>query len=978
MFKLIVLIFPLHIYGQGMSITSLIQEGVTAREKAQMTQASLWFSKAGQTALESSDWINYARSVAWQAEVLSWSMKPDSARRLLSQAEDVCTQRAGNTHPSVWILKTMRLEVIRLEGKGNKALKNEDVLANYWKNQSKTHPEGLGMCYLYLGKIRSDLGDFGGAVKELEAAELIFKAASAQQPYMLQDVYAFLCNVYTFLGEREKALLYLSKAQALARQYNPAPHFRTANLYRLEGTLAALSGNFEGAIAKYKIGLRELDSYPEMKEMRAVLWSNLSLMLAKTGAFEPSIEAAQTAQAIYEEGYGKKHQKLVKVLSNLAICHETKSNYIEAYRYSRRALQCLAPDWTPANEFDLPGLETFNNTFLFLLKMTEAGKYAQAIYEGNNDQRFLETAFRAYDWTVESIDRMRNELLTEEAQLSFQSYEQFRDCYDYALHAVWLLYQKTGKEEYLQKALAYTEKRKSGLLYAALQKRKALQFSKIPTALLEKEQQMKSTLKQARTAYFEAQTEATDENTLLTLKNKMQEADAQHNRFLHQLDKEYPEYYEVRYAPNIPRLADLKEYLRKNESTLLEYYIGGEADSALYVIRADGQQCELKRIPFDSTFALSVQEYLGLISDPAQTLKEGNDFNYFQNLCERSHQLYRFLLGDMLRADDRNVIIIPSDILYYLPFEMLLESPSAETKVNYSGLNWILKNHTVRYGFSTGVMMAAENRLVQASHLFAGFAPDASGTKESGSNRSSATLRFAPEEVRSLTQLLNGASFTGPASNLKNLREAAQQYRILHIASHAVTNEENPLLSYISLGDTTRLFAYDIYDWQIASELTVLSACNTGSGLLQGGEGVMSIARAFRYAGCPNLLVSLWQVDDESTREIMESFYRHLKAGMPKHGALQQAKLDYLTAKHKTHPYFWAPFVLLGDNYPIDKGHNLPFYYLLWAGAGILSVLVFIWWKKKRAATPAPGTPLFILREKNFFLMPDHEMPAPE
>jgi CHAT domain-containing protein len=921
-----------------------------AREKGGLTQAIALFSKAQQLSASSGDWVQYARAAALQAEAMSWSMKPDSARWLLGKAEEVCTQQAGNNHPSVWMIKNMRLEVIRLEGKGNKAIKNEEVLTTYWKNQSKTHPEGLGTCYLYLGKIRSDLGDFGGAVRELESAELIFKASAGQQQYYLQDVYAFLCNAYTFLGEREKALSCLNKAQDLARQYNPSPHFRTANLHRLRGTLGALGGDFEEAIAEYRVGLQELEYYPEMKEQKAVLWSNLSLMLGKTGAFEPSIQAAETAQAIYEEGYGKKHQKLVKVFSNLAISHETRNDYTQAYRYSRRALQCLAPDWTPRSDFDLPGPETFNNTFLFLLKMTEAGKYAQAIYESGEDQRFLETAFKAYDWTVEAIDRMRNELQTEDAQLSFQNYEQFRDCYDYALHAAWMLYEKTEAENYLQKALAYTEKRKSGLLYAALQKRRALQFSKIPPALLEQEQQLKSNLKQARTAYFEAQTEATGEHTLLTLRSKMQEADAQHNRFLHQLDKDYPEYYEVRYAPTIPSLADLKSYLRKNESTLLEYYVGGEADSALYIIRVDGKNCTLKRLPIDSTFALSLKDYLAIISDPSQTLKEGNDFAYFQNLCDKGHQLYKFLLDGVLQAEDRNLIVIPSDILYYLPFETLLENPSSETKVNYSGLNWVLKNHTVRYGFSTGVMMAAENKYVRVPHFFAGFAPDAPGSSSMAlPSRSASALRFAPEEVRTLSQMLNGTAFIGSTSNLKNLREAAQQYRILHIASHAVTDEENPLLSYISLGDTVRLSAYEIYDWQMASEMAVLSACNTGSGLLAGGEGVMSIARAFRYAGCPNLLVSLWQVDDESTREIMQSFYRHLKAGEAKHIALHHAKLDYLAAKHKTHPYFWAPFVLLGDNYPIEKGQNWPISYLVGGALALLAVVGgMIWWRRRR------------------------------
>lgn len=922
--------------------SGFLGDGMVQRERGELGQATTAFRKAKKLYADQSDFVNFSTAAALEAEVLAWAMKPDSAKKALMQAEELTTNQLGSSHPAVWQLRTLKLEVLRLDGKGDKALKAEEELINYWKKQGPAYIHEQGFCYLYLGKIRSDLGDFGGAIKNLEAAQLIFKAAPAQYAVPLQECYSFLANAYTFLGEPEIARKYLAKSQQIAQQYNPSPHFRTANLQRLRGTLEALNGKFDQAVVYYKSGLSELEQFREMKEAKAVLWSNIALMLGKKGKLDESVAAAQTSLALYEEGYGKRHQKLVKVFSNLAISYETKKNTEQSYAYSRRALQCLAPDWTPKSDFDLPGPESFNNTFLFLLKMTEAGKHAENIYAKNKNGKYLETAFNAYNWTIEAIDRMRNELLTEESQFSFQNYEQFRDCYDYALRAAWMLYERTKEEKYLQKALAYTEKRKSGILFSALQKKQALQFSGIPATVLNEEQTLKTKLNQAKTAWFEAQYEGVDENTLLGLRAKMTETDAAHSRLLQQLESKYPGYYEVRYAPNIPELKDLKAHLKAHKSTLLEYHVGGEADSALYIMRVSANDCQLHRIPIDANFAHVINQFIDLVCDDDQTMSMGNDLAYFKHLCGQSYHLYELLLKPVLTPEDQNIIIIPSDILYYLPFEMLLETPSTETKVNYSGLNWSIKNRTYRYAFSSGIMMTEPKRS-KTPAFFAGFAPDLNGIQANTSRNTTTALRFVSEEVRSLAQLLNGASFIGPESNAANFRRAASEYRILHVASHAVTDEENPLLSYISLGDTTRLAAWQIYDWQIQSDLTVLSACNTGRGSIAGGEGVMSMARAFRYAGCPNLLVSLWQVDDESTRELMEHFYQRLKTGMPKQEALRGAKLEYLAAKHKTHPYFWAPFVLLGDDLPVINDSTLPPWWLFaLAAAGVAAIIWYL------------------------------------
>ncbi|NET34653.1 MAG: CHAT domain-containing protein, partial [Cyanothece sp. SIO1E1] len=105
-------------------------------------------------------------------------------------------------------------------------------------------------------------------------------------------------------------------------------------------------------------------------------------------------------------------------------------------------------------------------------------------------------------------------------------------------------------------------------------------------------------------------------------------------------------------------------------------------------------------------------------------------------------------------------------------------------------------------------------------------------------------------------------------------------------------------------------------------DLAVLSACNTGSGQLVKGDGVLSLSKGFVHAGCPSAVMSLWSVDDFSTSEIMIDFYDYLKKGYTKDEALRKAKLDFIASadKVKKHPFFWAAFVQMGDPVALDLG----------------------------------------------------------
>ncbi|MFK7772197.1 MAG: CHAT domain-containing protein [Saprospiraceae bacterium] len=142
----------------------------------------------------------------------------------------------------------------------------------------------------------------------------------------------------------------------------------------------------------------------------------------------------------------------------------------------------------------------------------------------------------------------------------------------------------------------------------------------------------------------------------------------------------------------------------------------------------------------------------------------------------------------------------------------------------------------------------------------------------------------------------------------------------------------------------------DLYNFFSQSRLAALSACNTGTGQLVKGEGVMSLSRGFIHAGCPSVVMSLWSVDDGSTSKIMENFYQNLRNGKTKDLALRQAKLDYLGSSKKSfqHPYYWAAFVQFGDARPLCESNFFQSKYFKIGGIlFLISLLLFQRFRKK-------------------------------
>jgi CHAT domain-containing protein len=214
------------------------------------------------------------------------------------------------------------------------------------------------------------------------------------------------------------------------------------------------------------------------------------------------------------------------------------------------------------------------------------------------------------------------------------------------------------------------------------------------------------------------------------------------------------------------------------------------------------------------------------------------------------------------------------------------------------------------------------------------------------------------QEVLDVSANFDGKTFLRNAATEKAFRTMAGNGNVLHLSMHAFTNDQEPSFSALIFapGDSLIssdeedgvLYLHELYDVSLKANLAVLSACETGSGRYAKGEGIMSLGRAFCYAGCENILMSLWKANDNSTSEIMKVFFKNLNEGMDKDEALRQSKLSFINAsknKFFTHPYYWSAFIFNGDPEPIHsfsvftKG-NMMFMGLSVILLGIVVVLV--------------------------------------
>jgi CHAT domain-containing protein len=505
--------------------------------------------------------------------------------------------------------------------------------------------------------------------------------------------------------------------------------------------------------------------------------------------------------------------------------------------------------------------------------------------------------------------------------------------YERALGIVNEEYNLSNNEKTLEKAFSFFEKTKSLLLRESLNKISATQYSTISKTILEEEQSINTSITAIERKILEERQnlELKNEDTLKVLNtllfNKKQAKDA----LIAQIKKSYPSYYHSRFDNTSVDFSTFKTYLKPNQ-TVLNYFVG---DSNIYILVINQQQTNFKVVKRD----FPLKQWI-------DTFRLGADKEYktrVRSFVNNAHNLYNKLITPIIDLLPKKVIgqlppqliIIPDDVLGYIPFEALITKPAASA-IKFNQHHYLIQDYVISYNFSATayVSMQQKKHLEEPTYPFLGLAPFSSDSINSTlafNDRSIikkdfGSLPSSGVEVDRLGSMTQGQVFKSNKASCDLFKLMAQHARIVHVSSHGIGNDSLSGLSYLIFApsphsnDNGILYSKDIYNLHLNADLVVLSACETGIGKLRSGEGVMGLSRAFAAAGAKSVVYSLWRANDAVTKSLMIDFYQIMLKGegISKDEALWQAKINYISKEEidaeKRHPFYWAPFVFVGDS----------------------------------------------------------------
>jgi CHAT domain-containing protein len=536
----------------------------------------------------------------------------------------------------------------------------------------------------------------------------------------------------------------------------------------------------------------------------------------------------------------------------------------------------------------------------------------------------------------------------------------------FSQHAILIcntLYDLTKREEYLKQAFYFVELSKSAILYESMQGLNYQRISGVPQEIIVQENGLKVQMAYLKSKlFYELSKGATRNSSRIGLiENQLETLTKKYQAHLQKIQKEHPKYHALKYNYDLAGLEEIQAKLAPNE-VFLQYAI---TDSFVFVLA-------IQKDSIQRQMSFSNKSIVEIIKELHHALKN-NEANIYQ---DRSNELHPMLLGsfsDFIK--EKKLIISPDAELNYIPFGALprapLETQHASNTV-YANISYLIEEHPICYTYSATLFLKSlEIKPSKALKNIAIWSPDFKNMDsvlvKKGFGQVLSELPGAKEEANLIATMFETIPFLANDASEFRFKEIANQYAVLHIATHGILQDTEPLFSGLILDDRGEedgiLHTFELYNMDLNASLAVLSACNSGVGQVEKGAGVLSIARGFTYAGVPNIIMSNWSVSDWSTVELMESFYTYLKKGLPKDEALQKAKIDYLKKQRTTRtalaPFYWGGFVLLGNTDPVDQlisSSNSFSYLTLGLGAVfliILVVIIFLYFKNKNKSQQA-------------------------
>lgn len=743
---------------------------------------------------------------------------------------------------------------------------------HYYTAEQLHNYDILEYCLLPMANNYTKLGAFERSETILKVAESM--ASKKDNNQKLIAVYNNLSIVYQSQGYYKKAAKLLTKTAALKG-------LSTLQKARILGNIALVHVRLKQLDSALIYAQKSLKLNPKNLELAQKLASITALYYQNKNKFLEAEISYKKAISIADQLYGSKSREFIKSSINLA------HFYIKQEQ-----------------------LEKGKTLFLDCLKIQQylsVDNTLKTIHEGLGTIAFLKNdlnaAIQHYKNGLKANSNLKNTLTSDVSKIRLMAENNALS--EKIIEAYYLLYQSTKKDKYAMAALNISENNKASIVtdqlrqYASKTTSKNTLFKEETALKLRKNQLLhRRMLEEKKQKTANIATLKDINNSLNIISNKIQ-------KLSQKIQVTYPNIYKP--TPELTQ-KNIFKLLKNKEQLLIEFFVGSES---VYVFSiSKNKSLSFRKIKNKAFLQEEIRLFYDLFANNGGTKIHSN----IQKYKQLAHQLYLKLIAPEIQiASYTSLIIIPDAAIALLPFDALLTTPT--THSNFSKLPYLLHQTELIYNASIQIMRLHKTGRIE--HTFTGFFPvfDTENNKH-------AILKNTLSEAENLLNTINGKVFLRADASKENFLKQQYNTNILHVATHASSGSfgEPPSLEFIN----NTLYLTELYGLQFKTQLIVLSACETNVGPIYKGEGMLSLARGFLYAGVQNSIVSQWKVNDKSTEQLMSEFYIQLKKTSDVAKALQQSKKAYLSDDNvhsfKKSPYYWAGFSYFGQvAYPAKK-----------------------------------------------------------
>jgi CHAT domain-containing protein/Tfp pilus assembly protein PilF len=795
------------------------------------------------------------------------------------------------------------------------------------------------------------MAQYDKAISYFEKALNVFREEYQENNRTIGFFYQNIGGIYALKGERNRALEYYQIGLDILQDILGDHHPDLASILNNIGVIYKGQEDYARARSYYwrSIEIRT-NAFGEMHPDLPETYRNIGLTYAHEGVYDLALEIYMKGLMIAQHSLGAKHPIVADCYSAIARAHKASGDINSALENVKLAKLALNYSYDNPFTFDNVGdMIKLQKLFSFEYRILKSG------LDNENIQVSLDSISSIIDIMMYLEKEIQNQLsanspLEYYVSSTYQIYEQALD------HLIFL-----NDTSSLYNSFSIVEAMKCRELKEEMVLDKVMTYLELPDSLSKRRTVLVDSIAIVKQILYEKSVEktASRDSNYIQLRSKLFALNRDLEAHLDYLRKNHESFYKARYGDDNLTIEEIRQSLIGNSVALVEYMVG---DSSIFTFTVLPDTFYVHQIKKDFPLDAWVEDMLHGIYDPytpkADTLEREYSFEQAASLIYNKV----FLHVDTLLPEGTDIILVPDGILGYIPIDALLtDSTDSES--------YLIRDHQISYAYSATLQAEMENMQHdhKAQKKILAFAPSFDHAEATGDTNVLASrfidvsnarnwlgpLKYNDDEVRSISQMVPADLFMDSTATKEQFLKHASDYSIIHLSTHGKANDKMGDYSFLAFYDPqdsseTWLYNRELYGLDLNADMVVLSACETGIGELQRGEGIISLARGFSYAGAKSIITTLWSVNDRSTQKVMELFYGNLAEGMPKDAALRQAKLAYLDEYPHLgkSPYFWAGIIPIGDMSPIS--FQAIWYQNPWNWLGALLIFGLLFWAPRK------------------------------